>query len=157
VRALTAVDTMVAVVAALFWAATAYKVIELRRHPAPAQRSLTLTVASLAVAATFLVPAVHLLAGRATGVANIAEPLARTAVLVAACSGQALLLRLTSTVGQARVAVARRITGAAAVMVVLWILFVAAPVEEPTVRFTSRFGTEPLVAAYLVLAPIPFS
>lgn len=143
---------MVAVVASLFWAATAYKVVELRRHPAAAQRSLTLTIASLAVAATFLVPAVHVLVGRASGVANIAEPIARTAVIVAACGGQALLLRLTASDGLARTPVMRRTVGATAVVVVLWGLFVAAPVEAPTLRFTSRFGTEPLVVAYLALA-----
>ncbi len=152
VRMLGVVDGMVVVVASLFWAATVYKVVELRKHPAPAQRSLTLTVASLAVAATFLVPVVHVLVGRVSGVANIAEPIARTAVLVAACGGQVLLLRLTAPDGRSGVAVARRSTGVVAVVVALWVFFFLAPVEAPTLRFTSRFGAQPLVVAYLALA-----
>lgn len=152
VRALGVVDGMVLLLALLFWTATAYKVRELRKRPAPAQRSLTLTILSLAVAATFLVPVVHVCIGRLTGVANIAEPVARTAVLVAACAGQALVLRLTAEDGFSRMPVARRTAGVGVVVVGLWSLFIVAPVETSTIRFTSQFGSDPMVAAYLALA-----
>lgn len=63
-----------------------------------------------------------------------------------------LLLRLTAPDGRSGVAVARRSVGVAAVVAALWMIFFLAPVEAPTLRFTSRFGNEPLVVAYLALA-----
>jgi hypothetical protein len=145
------VDRLVIGVALLFWIATAVKVAELRSASTPASRTLALTLASVATSAMLLTSSVHRFVGELTGVANLAEPLGRTALLVAAFGGQVLLLRLTSA-GPATPRVAKRVPAFAVALVLLWSLFLAAPVDAATLRFTSRFGEDPRVAAYLAVS-----
>ena len=145
------VDGLVVGVALLFWVATAVKVAELRSSSTPASRALALTLASVATSATLLTSFAHRSVGELTGVANLAEPLARTALLTAAFSAQVLLLRLTSG-GRATRRVARRAPAFVAALVLMWSFFLAAPVDAGTLRFTSRFGEDTRVAAYLAVS-----
>ena len=147
------VDDAVAFVAVLLWLTTAVESANVlrRRHPEPALNMLLVTFGLLAITATFFVPAVHLAVGRVTGVANIGEPIARTALLGAAWSVQIMLHRLGDH-GTAGFRLGRRGVVLGAFVVALWACFLAAPVDTPTVMFTRDYGHEPAVAAYLVVS-----
>jgi hypothetical protein len=146
------IDRLVLATAALLWAMVMYQSLHVQRHPADASvRILWLTFLALAVAATFFVPAVHFAAGRATGVANIAEPIARSAVLAAAFSAQNLLLHLALPTGPSRRARRWRWLVLACTTAVLWTFFVLAPVDTATSMFTRDFGSSPYVIAYLAV------
>lgn len=147
------VDDAVAFVAALLWLTTAVESANFlrRRHPEPALNMLLLTFGLLAISATFFVPAVHLAVGRVTGVANVGEPIARTALLGAAWSVQIMLHRLGDQ-GTTGFRLGRRAVVLGAFVVALWACFLAAPIDTPTVMFTRDYGHEPTVAAYLVVS-----
>ncbi|WP_088312735.1 MAB_1171c family putative transporter [Kineosporia sp. R_H_3] len=147
------VDDAVAFVAVLLWLTTAVESASVlrRRHREPALDMLLVTFGLLAITATFFVPAVHLAVGRVTGVANIGEPIARTALLGAAWSVQIMLHRLGDQ-GAAGLRFGRRGLVLGAFVVALWACFLAAPVDTPTARFTRDYGHEPAVAAYLVVS-----
>lgn len=147
------VDDAVAFVAVLLWLTTAVESVNVlrRRHPEPALNMLLLTFGLLAISATSFVPAMHLAVGRITGVANIGEPIARTALLGAAWSVQIMLHRLGDP-GAAGFRLGRRAVVLGACVLALWACFLLAPVDTPTVMFTRDYGHEPAVAAYLVVS-----
>jgi hypothetical protein len=147
------VDDAVALVAVLLWATTAIEAVHVaRRRPSePALRALLLTFAFLAVSATFFVPAIQNRAAQAVGVANINEPIARTALLGAAWSVQVLLLRLRDPVA-ARTRTRRRSIVLLATLLALWTLFAMASVPHQTRLFTAQYGSSPVVAAYLAVS-----
>lgn len=147
------VDDAVAFVAVLLWLTTAVESANVlrRRHPEPALNMLLLTFGLLAISATFFVPTAHLAVGRATGVANIGEPIARTALLGAAWSVQIMLRRLGDP-GATGFRLGRRAVVLGAFVLALWVCFLLARVDKPTVTFTREYGHEPIVAAYLVVS-----
>lgn len=147
------VDDAVAFVAVLLWLTTAVESANVlrRRHPEPALNMLLLTFGLLATSATFFVPAVHLAVGRLTGVANIGEPIARTALLGAAWSVQIMLHRLGDH-GTTGFRLGRRAVVLGACVVALWACYLAAPVDTPTVMFTRDYGHAPAAAAYLIVS-----
>jgi hypothetical protein len=147
------VDDAVAFVAVLLWLTTAVESANVlrRRHPEPALNMLLLTFGLLAVSATFFVPAMHLAVGRIAGVANIGEPIARTALLGAAWSVQIMLRRLGDQ-GATGFRLGRRAVVLGGFVVALWGCFLLAPVDTPTVMFTRDYGHEPAVTAYLVVS-----
>ncbi|MBK6873816.1 MAG: hypothetical protein IPG94_21265 [Kineosporiaceae bacterium] len=147
------VDHAVAAVAALLWLTAVVEAVAVvrRDQPEPALTMLVVTFGLLAISATFFVPAVYLAAGRLTGVANIGEPIARTALAGAAWSVQVMLERLVDDEGAPRRA-SRRVPVLAVFVVALWVCFIVAPVDRPTRMFTRDYGDEPVVAAYLVIS-----
>lgn len=147
------VDDAVTGVAVLLWVTTAIEALHLARRgqPEPALQALLLTFAFLAVSATFFAPAAQTLPARALGVANINEPIARTALLGAAWSVQVLLLRLQHPAG-ARTSTRRRGLVLIATLLALWGLFAAAPVPRQTRLFAAEYGSLPIVAAYLAVS-----
>lgn len=146
-----AVDDTLLAVAALLWAVVAHRTMALGRRPHDAaQRALWLTFVGLAAAITLFLPWVHVGLGRLTGLANIAEPLARTCVLLAAWSAQALIIVLADP-PQAAVAIRRRAVTVGWTIAVMWALFAAAPVQAPTLRMTSAYGASPLIVLYFAV------
>lgn len=145
-------NRLVVAMAALLWAVSAARIVEWARQRKAGQGVLLLTLLSLAVSATFFVPAVYVEAEQVTGVPNVAEPIARTGLLGAAWGAQELILRLTVRPHSAYIAARLRLVVLLATVGALWLFFIAAPLDEPTLSFTSRYGREPLVALYLVLS-----
>jgi hypothetical protein len=145
------VDDAVTFVAVLLWLTAAAEGVHVarRREPEPALTMLLVTFILLALSATFFVPAVHLAAGRLTGVPNISEPLARTALLGAAWSAPALLLWLTDAVTAPR-RVRRRAVALGVFVVLLWTLFALTPAQRPTRMFARDYAADVVVAAYLM-------
>lgn len=147
------VDDAVAVVAVLLWLMTAIEAANVarRRHPEPALNMLLATFGLLAVSATFFVPTVHLAAGHVTGMANIGEPIARTALLGAAWTVQVMLQRLGDP-GFGGIRAGRRAAVLAVFVAALWGCFLASPVDRATTMFTRDYGDVPVVAAYLLVS-----
>lgn len=147
------VDDAVATVAVLLWLTTAIEAVTVirRRHPEPARNMLLLSFGLLAISATFFTPAAHEATGRFTGIANLAEPIARTALLGAAWSVQVMLQRL-GDYGTAGTRIGRRAAVLVVVVAALWACFLAAPVDRPTDMFTRDYGDAPIVAAYLLIS-----
>jgi hypothetical protein len=147
------VDNAVLVAAVLLWLAVIYEAVSLTRQRGNrARRALLLTFVALALAATFFVPAVYLATQDLTGTQNLADLIARCAVLVASLGAQSLLLHLTQEPAVAMRMSRRRTVAMAAAMALLVVLFVLAPIHETgTLRLTSDFGDSPLVSAYLIV------
>jgi hypothetical protein len=147
------VDNAVLVAAVLLWLAAIYEAVSLTRQPSNrARRALLLTFVALALAATFFVPSVYLATQDLTGVDNLADLIARCAVLIASLGAQSLLLHLTQEPAVAIRKSRRRAVALASAMVLLVVLFVLAPVHERgTLRLTSDFGDSPWVIGYLVV------
>lgn len=137
--------------AMLLWLVSVARAVEWVRERKAGQGVLLITLLGLAVSATFFVPTLYVQAERHLGAPNVAEPIARTGLLVAAWGAQELMLRLTVR-PQAVVASRFRLILLVTSLVALWLLFVAAPLNEPTLSFTSRYGREPLAELYLVLS-----
>lgn len=146
------VDEAVAAIAVLLWLTAAAEALSIARRdvPEPALHMLLLTFVLLALSATFFVPAAHLASGRVTGVANLGEPIARTALNGAAWSVQMFLLRLNDP-QTASTRARRRAVLLAVVVLTQWSLFLAAPVDRPTRMFTRDYGSIPVVTAYLIV------
>jgi hypothetical protein len=146
------VNRLVAAMAALLWVVSAARMVEWVRQRKAGQGVLLLTLLGLAVSATFFVPAVYVEAEQVTGVPNVAEPIARTGLLGAAWGAQELILRLTVRPHSAYIAARLHLVVLLTTAAALWLLFIAASLDEPTLSFTSRYGREPLVALYLMLS-----
>jgi hypothetical protein len=144
------VDDAVAAVAVLLWATTIVEAVTaFRRQPGdPAQKTLTLGFLLLATTATFFVPAIQTLSAHLTGIANISEPLARTALLGTSWSGQVLLLRLHAP-AEAPFRARSRTLALLIAVACLWLLFAVAPIHRQTRLLTGDYGSDPLVAAYI--------
>jgi hypothetical protein len=147
------VDNAVLGAAVLLWLAVAYEAVSLTRQRSNRARgALLLTFVALALAATFFVPSVYLATQDLTGVPNLADLIARCAVLTASLGAQALLLHLTQEPTMAMRKSRRRAVALASAMVLLVVLFTLAPVHETgTLRLTSDFGGSPWVIGYLVV------
>jgi hypothetical protein len=137
----------------LLWLAVIYEAVSLTRQRSNrARRALLLTFVALALAATFFVPSVYLATQDLTGVQNLADLIARCAVLLASLGAQLLLLHLTQEPAVAMRMGRRRAVALASAMVLLVVLFVLAPVHETgTLRLTSDFGDSPWVIGYLAV------
>ena len=147
------VDNAVLAAAVLFWLAAIYEACSLTmQRENRARRALLLTFVALALAATFFVPSVYVATQRLTTLNNLADLVARCAVLMASFGAQSLLLHLTQEPATATKMSRHRavaLTGAMALMVVL---FTLAPVHGTgTIRLTSDFGDSPWVSAYLLV------
>ncbi|HEX2459254.1 MAG TPA: hypothetical protein VHJ58_03815, partial [Vicinamibacterales bacterium] len=117
-----------------------------------ARRALLLTLVALALAATFFAPSVYVATQDLTGVPNLADLIARCAVLLASFGAQSLLLHLTQEPIAAIRMSRRRAVALASTMVLLVVLFMLAPVHVTgTLRLTSDFGGSPWVIGYLVV------
>jgi hypothetical protein len=107
---------------------------------------------ALALAATFFAPSVYVATQDLTGVPNLADLIARCAVLLASFGAQSLLLHLTQEPIAAIRMSRRRAVALASTMVLLVVLFMLAPVHVTgTLRLTSDFGGSPWVIGYLVV------
>jgi hypothetical protein len=147
------VDTAVLMAAVLLWLAVIYEAVSLTRQRSNrARRALLLTLVALALAATFFVPSVYVATQDLTGVPNLADLIARCAVLMASFGAQSLLLHLTQEPIAAIRMSRRRAVALASAMVLLVVLFMLAPVHETgTLRLTSEFGGSPWVIGYFVV------
>jgi hypothetical protein len=147
------VDSAVLVAAVLLWLAVLYEAASLtRQRNNRARRALLLTLVALALAATFFVPSVYVATQDLTGVSNLADLVARCAVLMASLGAQSLLLHLTQEPAAAIRMSRRRAVALASAVVLLVVLFVLAPIHETgTLRLTSDFGDSPWIIGYLVV------
>jgi hypothetical protein len=147
------VDTAVLVAAVLLWLAVIYESVSLTQQRSNrARRALLLTLVALALAATFFAPSVYVATQDLTGVPNLADLIARCAVLLASFGAQSLLLHLTQEPIAAIRMSRRRAVALASTMVLLVVLFMLAPVHVTgTLRLTSDFGGSPWVIGYLVV------
>lgn len=144
------IDGLMIAVSAILWAASAHRAwLVSRRRTGPSQRALLVTFLGLAAGITLFSPGVHASLTQITGVANIADPLARVAVLVAAWAAQVVMLYLTRETPAAL----RKSRGLLWVLVptqvTMLCLFVISAVDTQTSRFTSDYGADPVVEAYL--------
>jgi hypothetical protein len=135
----------------LLWLAVIYEAVSLvRQRDNRARRALLLTFVALALAATFFTPWVYLATQDVTGLHNLADLVARCAVLLASLGAQSLLLHLTQEHAAATRMSRQRAGAMTAAMVLLVVLFVLAPVHETgTLRMTSAFGDSPWVSGYI--------
>jgi hypothetical protein len=147
------VDTAVLVAAVLLWLAVIYESVSLTQQRSNrARRALLLTLVALALAATFFAPSVYVATQDLTGVPNLADLIARCAVLLASFGAQSLLRHLTQEPIAAIRMSRRRAVALASTMVLLVVLFMLAPVHVTgTLRLTSDFGGSPWVIGYLVV------
>ena len=77
------VDQVVLVTAALLWLAVIYEAVSLaRQRDNRARRALLLTFVALAAGATFFTPWVYVVTQDVTGLQNVADLIARCAVLL---------------------------------------------------------------------------
>jgi hypothetical protein len=145
------IDQSVLVAAAMLWLAVIHEAVSLtRQRDNRARRALLLTFVALALAATFFVPSVYVATQDVTGLPNLADLIARCAVLLASLGAQSLLLHLTQEPATAIRMSRQRAEAMTAAMVLLVVLFVIAPVHETgTLRLTSEFGDSPWVTGYL--------
>ena len=134
---------------AVAWAAAAYKLPAVRRRPAdPGLQFYWLTLTSLALALTMLVPSIYVLIDHLTHVPNLARLLGNGFALVTAWSVQAFLAYLSFAARKARV-VARNLGYLLlTTLVALSILFAWVPVEEGALSFVQRSGNVPSILAY---------
>jgi hypothetical protein len=124
------VDTAVLVAAVLLWLAVIYEAVSLTQQRSNrARRALLLTLVALALAATFFAPSVYVATQDLTGVPNLADLIARCAVLLASFGAQSLLLHLTQEPIAAIRMSRRRAVALASTMVLLVVLFMLAPVH----------------------------
>ena len=146
-------DALVIAAAALLWVAFAVKAVDAHRHPdKPTLRMLAAMLGALAVTATLFSPGVNTWLSELTGIANVADPLARTFLVVGAWLVQAFLLHLTQpSAEEAARRSRRRLWPAALTLIALWALFLAAPVDDVTERMTAVYGDLALVQAYLLV------
>lgn len=144
------VDNIVTAVALLLWATTLVEALILARHHhrEPTQTWLLIAFGLLALATTFSIPGMQTFSAQASGIPNISEPLARTALLGTSWAGQMLLLRLQHHT-DARTWGRRRTGILAMALIALWTLFALAPVHQQTQRLTAQYGSHPVVAAYI--------
>ncbi len=143
------VDTLVAATAVLLWAVTLLRFALWLRMRVLGRALLTLVFGGLAMSATFFTPAVYTWTETALAVPNIAEPLARTGVLVAAWGAQGMAHEQVSG-NRSRVSPPVRLAALLCALGLVWLLFVAADLRAPTLHFTRDYGHRPLVAAYLL-------
>lgn len=134
---------------ALAWAAVIYKLPALRRSPDdPALRAYWLTLLTLALGVTVMMPPIYLTISQLTGVPNLARLLGNSLGLVAGWSVQVFLAHLSGAEAAGR-ETARRLgiilVGALTLMAVL---FAAAPVDKDTLDFAGGYGDVPFVLEY---------
>ena len=137
-------------IAALTWAAVAYKLPALQRRPRDGSlRAYWTTLLFLGLAVTALLPPVYVALGRLTGVPNLARLLGNGLVMVACWSLRAFLLRLALSPEAAGRAIARAGLALAAMLALLALFFALAPLGEaaPT-DFTGRYADAPFILPY---------
>jgi hypothetical protein len=137
-------------IAALTWAAVAYKLPALRRRPRDRSlRAYWTTLLFLGLAVTALLPPVYLALGRLTGVPNLARLLGNGLVMVACWSLRAFLLHLALPPEASRRAIARAGLALVAMLALLAFFFALAPLGEaaPT-DFTGRYADAPFILPY---------
>jgi hypothetical protein len=147
------VDQAVLGTAALLWLAVVYEAVSLaRQRDNRARRALLLTFVALAIGATFFTPWVYVVTQDVTGLQNLADLVARCAVLLASFGAQSLLLHLTQEPADAKRMSRQRALAMSVATALLVVLFVVAPVHETgSLRLTSDFGDSPWVSAYLIV------
>ena len=125
------VDQAVLVTAALLWLAVIYEAVSLvRQRDNRARRALLLTFVALALAATFFTPWVYLATQDVTGLHNLADLVARCAVLLASLGAQSLLLHLT----QEQAAATRMSRQRAGAMTGRWSFWLCSSCWRPSTR-----------------------
>jgi hypothetical protein len=151
--ALRIVDGLVVVVAAVLWAAAGFELREARRHRSNrALRSLALTLLFVAISATLFARPVIPQVERLVGAPTVAEPVARTALLLASWSAQTLLINLaTADVESARRQSRWRLQIIIVAISGLWVLWQLADIDHGTFLFTAEYGDDPAVAGYFLV------
>lgn len=146
------VDVLFLLCGALCVVATIYKYRDLRRgsknRPLGA---LTVGLGFLGAAFVTAAPGVYTFLNALLGVPNVMRLVAHVCIVAFACSIAQMLLHWAYPPELAAPRGRRRLVGYAAVLVLLVILFIAAPVDEEAVDWTVRYGHSPLVASYLIV------
>lgn len=133
----------------ILWAAVTYKTPSLRRNPRdPSLRGYWLTLLTLALALTVLVPPVYLTIDRMSGVPNLARLIANGLGLTTALAVQAFLFYLSQPEAVARRAVRRHGVALAGSLALMTVFFIVAPVDQEAVDFTRHYGDAPFILEY---------
>lgn len=133
----------------LAWAAVVYKLPALRHSLRdPALRAYWLTLLSLALSLTLLLPPVYLAVGRVAGEPNLARLLGNGLALVASWSVQAFLLHLNFPGERAAGGIRRAGWALVGMLALMAALFTLAPLDEATLDFTRRYGAAPFILEY---------
>lgn len=138
--------------AAAAWSAVLFRLpaaVKLRRHVA-VQANFGALVC-LAASMTFLVPPVYVHAGKLLGLSNVARLLSDCSGMAMACFATVVLLSQANPEGTARGLGGRRFGVLAIVLAVMSALFVAGHFDVQDVHFLARYGSRPIVLAYLVV------
>ena len=135
--------------ALLLWLLVAFKFVGTVRSRSAPSRWLLATVAFLATGITIFVPAVEQWVSTAIPVAQIKEPLARTAVIAAAFCGQTLLSLTGDPVSRALRW--RRWGLCLTAVAVMWAMFAVGPAST-----TARFGSHPVHDVTMTLFILAF-
>ncbi len=131
------------------WAAAAYKLPAVRRKRAdPGPRFYWLTLTTLALALTLLVPSIYVSIDHVTGVSNLARLLGDGFALVTAWSVQAFLAYLNFPAHQAKATARRLAYLLLPTLIALSVFFAWVPVEEGALSFVQRSGDIPSILAY---------
>ncbi|MGQ7297991.1 MAB_1171c family putative transporter [Quadrisphaera sp. KR29] len=120
------------------------------------RQGLALALAGLAVGTTALVSPVYDALGRLTGLANVGEPLARTALMACAVGVLTMISQLAGANAEApaeegRHWLRRRRTWLALAVAVLWTCFAVGPHAGPVNSYIVTYAGDPAVMAYLLV------
>ncbi|HLI52104.1 MAG TPA: MAB_1171c family putative transporter [Thermomicrobiaceae bacterium] len=137
---------------AVAWAAAGYKLPAVRQRRAdPGLLAFWLTLTSLALALTVLVPSIYLEIDHLTSVPNLARLVGDGFALMTAWSVQVFLAYLSLPKTQAKVVTRRLGYLFLPALVLLSALFVASPVREGALSFVQNSGNVPAILAYRLI------
>lgn len=137
-------------VAGLCWIAAGFRLVRWRGS-GNAQRSLCLSLLSLAAALTSQLPSAYFWLGDVAGVPNIAVPVGHALVLIAAWAATAVLIYSTDSRIAARSKVRRRLVSVIGADLLMFLLFFVSPRRPQTLQYVALYGQETLVTAYYLV------
>lgn len=143
-------DALLSVVASVFGLVAILRVRDLGPRAAAGRRAVAVAIWGLAVGTAVLTPAVDATLIRLLGVPYVAEPLARTAIMVAAVGAQSIFL-LSTAGDDTQHMVRRRIVVLVCAVVAVWAAFFAAAKPNSDEAYLIRYGQDPWVASLLAV------
>jgi hypothetical protein len=142
------------------WLAVATRLPAVARRPAPpALRAYWLSLLALALALSVQRPAVYLLIDAGAGIPNLARLLGDALVVASAWAVQVFLYHLYFPGARATRASRRSGVLFVGTLLLLGVLFAAAPVDEEALAFARRYADAPFVLEYrlVLLAYVGFA
>lgn len=135
-------------IAAVMWGAVIWQVVALRRRDSGTRRGVLLVLIALACSFTLDTLAVMKAIDRVGPGANFGRLLADSAGMFLAYAVQSLMLQVTVGEAAAKPARRRRLL-LVAVLVLMWVEFLAAPMPTEAINYGEVYQHVPLVAAFI--------